>query len=142
MNMQQGSLIRKSRVKGPDAWLFRWSEKSDDGNRIYRKRMIGTVEELPDSASARAKVASLLARVNSGYARSGAESMTLRNYARTLNSTNLQRATLGGATPPSSAMRFTLGGGLFHNGDDSSFKTSRPFRLNFGCEGWAEMGRH
>jgi hypothetical protein len=53
MEMQNGSLIRKSRSRGPDAWLFRWSEKDGDGNRIYRKRVIGTVEELPDDVSAR-----------------------------------------------------------------------------------------
>jgi hypothetical protein len=32
MDMQNGSLIRKSRSHGSDAWLFRWSEKDDDGN--------------------------------------------------------------------------------------------------------------
>jgi len=44
--MQGCSLIMKKRKRGPDVWLLRWSDKSDSGRRIYRKRVIGTVEEL------------------------------------------------------------------------------------------------
>jgi integrase len=76
MEMQNGSLIRKSRSHGPDAWLFRWSEKDDDGNRIYRKRVIGTVEELPDNASARTAVAGLISKINSANSRIVGQSMT------------------------------------------------------------------
>lgn len=74
--MQQGSLIQESRKRGPDVWLFRWSEKDADGKRIYRKRVIGTVEEFPDSEAARCSIAKLIATVNSASPRSVTESMT------------------------------------------------------------------
>jgi len=27
----------------PDVWQFRWSEKTPNGRRVYRKRVIGTL---------------------------------------------------------------------------------------------------
>ncbi len=62
--MQQGSLIRQHRKHGPDIWQFRWSEYDLNGKRIYRKRVIGTVEQYPDFSSARSAVSGLLLRVN------------------------------------------------------------------------------
>jgi integrase len=75
--MQNCSLIKKSRKRGPDVWLLRWSDKSISGKRIYRKRAIGTVEEYPDSESARRAVASLIARINAANPRIGLCSTTL-----------------------------------------------------------------
>jgi len=62
--MQHGSLITKKRLEGPDAWEFRWSEKGPYGKRVYRKRIIGTIDKYPDPESARASVAGLLAEIN------------------------------------------------------------------------------
>jgi hypothetical protein len=56
--MQYGSLVRTSRSRGPEVWQFRWSEKGPNGKRIYRKRVIGTIEEYPDKDAARNAVAS------------------------------------------------------------------------------------
>jgi len=75
--MQNCSLIRKSRKRGPAVWLLRWSDKSISGKRIYRKRAIGTVEEYPDSESARRAVASLIAKINAANPRIGLCSTTL-----------------------------------------------------------------
>ena len=75
--MQKCSLIRKNRKRGPDVWLLRWSDKSVSGNRIYRKRAIGTIEEYPDSESARRAVASLITRINAANPRIGLCSTTL-----------------------------------------------------------------
>ena len=41
--MQQGSLIRSARKRGPDVWQFRWADRGPYGKRIYRKRVIGTL---------------------------------------------------------------------------------------------------
>jgi hypothetical protein len=38
--MQQGSLIRSARKRGPDVWQFRWADRGPYGKRIYRKRLI------------------------------------------------------------------------------------------------------
>jgi hypothetical protein len=64
VRMQRCSLVRKNRKRGPDVWLLRWSDKSDSGRRIYRKRVIGTVEEFVDADSACRAVASLIGKIN------------------------------------------------------------------------------
>jgi len=56
--MQQGSLIKSNRKRGPDVWQFRWE-------RIYRKRVIGTVCQYPDANSTRTAVTGLLTEINS-----------------------------------------------------------------------------
>jgi len=62
--MQQGSLTTKSRLEGPDVWQFRWSEKAPNGRRVYRKRVIGTVEKYPEAESVRNAVSGLISEVN------------------------------------------------------------------------------
>jgi integrase len=58
--MQQGSVIQTSRSEGPDVWQFRWSEKDLNGHRVYRKRVIGTVEQYADAAAVRHAASALL----------------------------------------------------------------------------------
>ena len=55
--MQQGSLIRGSRKRGPDVWQFRWADRGPLGKRIYRRRAIGTVCQYADAESARKSIA-------------------------------------------------------------------------------------
>jgi hypothetical protein len=62
--MQQGSLIKSGRKRGPDVWQFRWAERGPHGKRIYRKRVIGTVWQYPDADSARKAVSGLMREVN------------------------------------------------------------------------------
>ena len=64
--MQQGSVIRTSRKFGPDVWQFRWSEKDRSGRRIYRKRVIGTVQQYPDAQAAREVTTALVGHMNAG----------------------------------------------------------------------------
>src|SRR6201987_3197232 len=61
--MQRGSLIRKNHKQGPDVWQFRWSEKSPEGRRVYRKRVVGTVEQYPSEDAARRAVVGLVAEI-------------------------------------------------------------------------------
>jgi len=75
--MQQGSLIRSGRKRGPDVWQFRWADKGPHGKRIYRKRVIGTVSQYPDSDSARRAVAGLLREVNRNALKSCQHPMTV-----------------------------------------------------------------
>lgn len=62
--MQQGSLIRSARKRGPDVWQFRWADRGPRGKRIYRKRVIGTACQYPDADSARKAVTGLLRELN------------------------------------------------------------------------------
>lgn len=75
--MQHGSLETKGRLEGPDVWQFRWSEKGPNGRRIYRKRVIGTVEEYPEAESARNAVSGLISEVNWASQRSNSIAMTI-----------------------------------------------------------------
>src|SRR6202140_1111891 len=63
--MQQGSLIKSNRKRGPDVWQFRWAERGPQGKRIYRKRVIGTVCQYSDADSARTAGTGLLTEINS-----------------------------------------------------------------------------
>ena len=63
--MQQGSLIRTGRKRGPDVWQFRWTDRAPNGKRIYRKRVIGTLCQYLDADSARKSVTGLLREINS-----------------------------------------------------------------------------
>jgi integrase len=63
--MQQGSLIRSGRKRGPDVWQFRWAERGPYEKRIYRKRVIGTVCQYTDADSARKAVTGLLREISS-----------------------------------------------------------------------------
>jgi hypothetical protein len=63
--MQQGSLIRSCRRRGPDVWQFRWADRGFCGKRIYRKRVIGTVCQYPDTDSARKAVTGLFREISS-----------------------------------------------------------------------------
>ena len=51
--MQQGSIIKAERKHGPAVWQFRWSETGPQGQRVYRKRVVGTIEDYADSEAVR-----------------------------------------------------------------------------------------
>ena len=57
VEMQQGSIIRSGRKRGPDVWRFRWADRGPYDKGIYRKRVIGTSCQYPDADSARKSVA-------------------------------------------------------------------------------------
>lgn len=75
--MQYGSLIKSNRRYGPDVWQFRWSEKGPQGKRVYRKRVIGTVEDYSDADAAHRAVAGLLLEINSSGRRMSPNLMTV-----------------------------------------------------------------
>lgn len=60
--MQQGSVIMSERKHGPTVWQFRWSETGAHGQRVYRKRVVGTVEEYPNAEAVREAFKVLIAR--------------------------------------------------------------------------------
>jgi hypothetical protein len=64
MSNAVGKRLQSSRILGPDVWLFRWSEKDHNGRRLYRKRVIGTVEDYPDEVAVRQAASGLLSEVN------------------------------------------------------------------------------
>src|SRR5258706_16276349 len=75
--MQQGSLIKSIRQRGPDVWQFRWAERGPQRKRIYRKRVIGTVCQYSDADSTRKAVTGLLEEINSNDLPRATLSMTV-----------------------------------------------------------------
>jgi integrase len=79
--MQNGSLIRSERQRGPDVWEFRWREHAGNGKRTHRRIVLGSVERLVDEESARQMVSALCIHINAGDARVKANITTVSQLA-------------------------------------------------------------
>jgi hypothetical protein len=66
--MQNGSVIRAKRQRGPDVWEFRWREPGADGKRKHRRMILGSTEQLADETTARQAIATLRLDLNHGEA--------------------------------------------------------------------------
>jgi integrase len=66
--MQNGSVIRAERQRGPDVWEFRWREPGADGKPRHRRIVLGSVEQLADETAARQAIAALKLEFNRGGA--------------------------------------------------------------------------
>jgi len=62
---QFGSLTRKKRARGPDAWEFRYYESTAQGMRNRKTATVGTVEQFKTKALAKKAVEALLLKLNS-----------------------------------------------------------------------------
>jgi integrase len=90
--MQHGSLTSKTRLEGPNVWEFRWSEKAANGNRIYPKRVIGTVVDYPEEESARNAVSGLISEVNWANQRPSVNTMTVAQLCNHFEQRELARS--------------------------------------------------
>jgi hypothetical protein len=63
--MQNGSMIRAQRQKGPDVWEYRWREAGGDGKRKHRRIVVGSINDFVDEARARQAIAALHLDMNS-----------------------------------------------------------------------------
>jgi hypothetical protein len=48
--MQNGSIMRSTRLRGPDVWEFRWREAGADGKRKHRRMVIGSTAQFSDKS--------------------------------------------------------------------------------------------
>jgi hypothetical protein len=60
---QQGSLFRTKRKGGADVWVFRWYDYSS-GKRVYKKQIIGNVEQMQSRREAEKSIAALRSSIN------------------------------------------------------------------------------
>ena len=58
--------MRLKRKTGPDAWVFRWYDESN-GERKYRKTVIGTVDRLPTRHDAEGAILAFRRNINSEH---------------------------------------------------------------------------
>jgi len=79
--MQEGSVIREHRKLGPDVWSYRWWEAGPNGNRIHRRLVLGTAEQLRDISSVRHATTGLMREINAMDIRLAGTSMTLAHLA-------------------------------------------------------------
>lgn len=75
--MQHGCMERLNRKRGPEVWQFRWSVIGPDGKRLYRKKIVGTVERYPDENAARRSVVGLVLEINTDGRATNCGSMTI-----------------------------------------------------------------
>lgn len=61
---QNGSLVKVKRATGPKVWVYRWREINDEGRRVQRKAVIGTVEKYKTDRDAWKAVESRRLQVN------------------------------------------------------------------------------
>jgi len=64
---QRGSLSLVKRKSKPDTWVFRYYAE-EDGHRVYKRQVVGTVVEFPKRRDAEKAVAQLRVDVNDGAA--------------------------------------------------------------------------
>src|SRR6266568_1060663 len=62
--MQNGSIMRSTRLRGPDVWEFRWREAGADGKRKHRRMVIGSIAQFSDKSSALLEVGAPLWKIN------------------------------------------------------------------------------
>ena len=105
--MQRGCMQRNSRKHGPDVWQFRWSETTSDGKRLYRKKIVGTVEQYPDEDAARRSVVGLVSELNTDGRPTNSGVMTVAQLCDHFEQRELQRKTLGAVTQRRKSIRRT-----------------------------------
>ena len=69
--------MRLNRKRGPEVWQFRWSVTGADGKRLYRKKIVGTVERYPDENAARRSVVGLVLEINTDGRATNSDPMTV-----------------------------------------------------------------
>jgi hypothetical protein len=75
--MQNGSVTRSKRLKGPDVWEFRWRESGPDGKRKHRRMVVGSIRQFADESAALRTITALRRDINLGNARLRAKPITV-----------------------------------------------------------------
>jgi site-specific recombinase XerD len=90
--MQEGSVVREQRKLGPDVWSYRWWELGPRGNRVRRRIVLGTAEQLRDMSSVRQMTAGLMREINGSDIRLGGTSMSMAQLADHFQQRELSRS--------------------------------------------------
>jgi hypothetical protein len=90
--MQEGSVIREHRKLGPDVGSYRWWESGPNGNRVHRRVVLGTAEQLRDLSSARQMTTGLIREINATDIRMAGTSITVAQLADHFQQRELARS--------------------------------------------------
>ena len=79
--MQNGSIMRSERQRGPDVWEYRWREPGPDGRRKHRRIVVGSVIQFRDKDAAIRATSALRRDINMANVRSKGKPITLSQLA-------------------------------------------------------------
>jgi integrase len=79
--MQNGSIMRSERRRGPDVWEYRWREPGPDGRRKHRRMVIGSVIQLRDKDAAVRAISALRRDINMANLRGKGKPLNLSQLA-------------------------------------------------------------
>jgi hypothetical protein len=93
--MQNGSLIRFSRRRGPDVWEYRWRESCPGDKRKHRRILIGSLDTLRDESAALTAIVTPRREININDARLKAKPLTLPSSSSTTGNENSRQKMSG-----------------------------------------------
>jgi integrase len=79
--MQNGSIIRTARRRGPDVWEYRWREPGANGKRKLRRMVVGSLNQFKDKTAVFRATNALRRDINMTDVRSKASPSTLSELA-------------------------------------------------------------
>ena len=79
--MQNGSIMRAERRRGPDVWEYRWREPGADGKRKHRRMVVGSVKQFGDTAAVFRATSALRRDINLSNVRYKGKPFTLSQLA-------------------------------------------------------------
>jgi hypothetical protein len=79
--MQNGSIMRSARRRGPDVWEYRWREPGPDGRRKHRRMVIGSVMQFKDKDAAVRAISALRRDINMANVRGRGKPVTVLQLA-------------------------------------------------------------
>jgi hypothetical protein len=79
--MQNGSIMRSERRRGPDVWEYRWREPGADGKRKHRRMVVGPVSQFRGRESVIRATSALRRDINMANVRSKGKPLTLSQLA-------------------------------------------------------------
>ena len=79
--MQNGSIMRSERRRGPDVWEYRWREPGPDGKRKHRRMVVGAVNQFRDKESVIRATTALRQDINMANVRGKGKPITLSQLA-------------------------------------------------------------
>lgn len=136
--MQEGSVVREQRKLGPDIWSYRWWESGPSGNRVHRRIVLGTAEQLRDISSARQITAGLVREINASDIRLAGTSMTLAQLADHFRQRELAARMGESHTLRRRPTTVILANGSCRVGEITLFRKSRRSRWSCGSNIWGE----
>lgn len=115
-SMQNGSIMRSERQRGPDVWEYRWREPGPDGRRKHRRIVVGSVIQLGNKDAAVRAISALRRDINMANVRSKGKPLTLLQLADHYSQRELAPTVDGKRTLPSWDIEVTCASGSFRDG--------------------------